>query len=295
MGVFKSRLSYLKRSAKIGVSKHFEKQIQFYEKRRLKKVLANHENLVLIYTIGKVGSASVYTSIKQQPEFVDYPVFHLHSLSPARIEKQKAYYKTSLRGSIPFHLIQSSVLCDLLKTYQGEIFIFTLIREPIQRELSSIFQDSFNFTSSQHVVNSGITKVVREKLDAMILDLPENEWFEHELKTVFGFDVFSEEFDPKIGYTILQNGKAKLAFFRLENLDERFLQICQELFEMSIDFELAKTNVAADKFYHEDYKNISEQFAFPQEKIEKIINSKFVQKFYPDFIPTIKERWQKKN
>lgn len=295
MSLLKNQFSYLKRRTKIAASKYFERQITAYEQKRLEKVLEKSTNLVLVYSIGKVGSASVYKSIKHQEEFVDYPVFHLHSLSPAQILEQKKYYKSSKRKSVPFHLIQASILSGLLPEYQGEIYIITLIREPIQREVSSIFQDSFNFTNSQQVGKSGILKVVQEKLDALVQNLPENSWFERELKTVFGFDVFTADFDPKIGFTIIQNEKTKLAFIRLENLDDHYPQICQELFEMSIDFELLKTNVSDNKFYKKDYEEIKCQIALPEEELEKIIRTKFIQKFYPDFIPTIKERWRKKS
>lgn len=291
----KNQFSYFKRWTKIVVSKHFEKQLHLYEKRRLKKVLKNNDHIVLIYTIGKVGSASVYESIKQQKEFVDYPVLHVHSLSPSRIDEQKNYYRFSKRNSIPFHLVRSSVLSELLEAYQGEIYIFTLMREPIQREISSVFQDSFNFTSSQHMVKSGIMKVVNKKIEALIQDLPENKWFDQELKTVFGFDVFLEDFDPKIGFKIFQNGKTKLALVRFENLNDRYPQICQELFEMSIDFELCKRNMSDNKFYKKDYKEVQSQIALSEKDLEKIVSSKFIQKFYPDFIPTIKERWRKQD
>lgn len=295
MSLLNKQFSYLKRRAKIAASKHFERQITAYEKRRLKKVLGKFDNLILIYTIGKVGSASIYKSIKHQVEFVDYPVFHLHSLSPTQILEQKKYYKSSQRKSVPFHLIQAAILSGLLPEYQGEIYIFTLIREPIQREVSSIFQDSFNFTNSQHVGKSGISQVVREKINALIHDLPENKWFERELKAVFGFDVFTADFDPKTGFAILQNGKTKLAFIRLENLEVHYQKICQELFEMSIDFELLKTNVSGNKFYKEDYEGITNEIALSEEELEKVTGTEFIQKFYPDFIPVIKEKWRKKS
>ena len=116
-----------------------------------------------MFSISKVGSSSIYNSIKKAKS-INIPIYHIHSLSQEQIVVQKKYYKNSNRKSLPMHLIQSSVISDALKNYKGKVYIFTLIREPISREISSVFQDSFNFTKQRNIRGDVIEKVIDDKI-----------------------------------------------------------------------------------------------------------------------------------
>ena len=287
----KNNISYLKRVAKITLARRFEKQLHFIEKKRLKKIVDDNNKIVLIYTIGKVGSSSVYASLKESKNQIHFPVFHIHSLNPERIKKQKEYYRSSNRKSIPFHLIQSSVLVEILKNYTGKIFVYTFIREPISRELSSLFQDSFNFTTSRKLVRSGMVGLVNTKVKSLTDSLPEEEWFDNELKKVFGFDIYDMNFEPTKGYKILKKKNISLAFARLENLASNFSVINQKLFEENLQVQLVHSNVSEDKFYKQDYKEIKNKINFSNSDLERVLKSRFINKFYPDYKEIIKQKW----
>ena len=122
-----------------------------------------NDETILVFSIGKVGSSSIYNSIKKAKS-INIPIYHIHSLSQEQIVVQKKYYKNSNRKSLPMHLIQSSVISDALKNYKGKVYIFTLIREPISREISSVFQDSFNFTKQRNIRGDVIEKVIDDKI-----------------------------------------------------------------------------------------------------------------------------------
>ncbi len=149
-----------------------------------------------MYSIGKVGSSTFYNSIKKSKS-IKIPIYHIHSLAKEKIAVQKKYYKNSKRKSIPMHLIQSSVISEALKSYSGKLYIFTLIREPISRELSSIFQDSFNFTKQRNLNIDLIEKVITSKIKDLVEELPEYAWFTKELNEVFDIDVFELPFQYK--------------------------------------------------------------------------------------------------
>ena len=289
-------LSYLKSRVKIEITKRFGWQLYGLEKRKLTKLLKNSDKLVLIYTIGKVGSSSVYDSLKASAK-VNIPVFHIHALNPERIEEQKQYYKDSKRGSVPFHLIQSTVLSELLPGYTGQIHLITLVREPIQRELSSLFQDSFNFTKSSNLMDSEMKTVVEDKVQKMLQKLPEDEWFVNELKHVFGFDIYKMPFDPDSGYWIThdKDQKIALAFIRLENLRSCFSEAMTQLFELEGGLPLVDSNVSDAKFYNEAYKQIKRSISLSGDELNKLLETHFIQKFYADKLDAIRERWIKKD
>jgi hypothetical protein len=287
------QLSYIKSRLKLELTKRFEKQLYFLERIRLKKTFKNSKELVLIYTIGKVGSSSVYDSLRKNKKFV-LPVFHIHSLEPSRILEQKEYYKNSERGSVPFHLIQSSILSELLSNYSGKIYVISLIREPLNRELSSLFQDSFNFTSSSNLIDSDMDSVIENKLQALLKSLPEDEWFSNELEKVFGFDIYKMPFDIDKGYQIENKNNITLAFIRLESLRSIFPQAMKELFGRDYNLTLVDSNIGDDKFYNDAYKEIRTRINFSKSEIDYLLKTNFMQKFYKDQKDAIRKRWVKK-
>jgi hypothetical protein len=287
------QLSYIKSRLKVEVTKRFEKQLYFLERIRLSKIFKNSKEIVLIYTIGKVGSSSVYDSLRKNKKF-GLPVFHVHSLAASRITEQKEYYRNSERGSIPFHLIQSSVLSELLANYTGKIYIISLVREPLNRELSSLFQDSFNFSSSINLIESDMESVIENKLQALLKNLPEDEWFSNELEKVFGFNIYKMPFDINKGYQIEVKNDVTLAFIKLESLRKIFPQAMTDLFKRDYNLTLSDSNIADDKFYNDAYKEIRKRINFTESEINHFIKTDFMQKFYEDQKDAIRKRWIKK-
>ena len=98
--------------------------------------------LVIILTIGKVGSSSVYYSLKEQ---FTRRIFHIHYISEEGIKTSLSEHKTSSRKSVPLHLITSKILSELLKKINHKTYIITVFREPVQRKLSSFFQNLDQF------------------------------------------------------------------------------------------------------------------------------------------------------
>lgn len=290
----KNIVSYLKRNSKILFSRIFENWIFKQQRKRIQHIFNSNNEIILVYSIGKVGSATIYNSIKNS-NLIDIPIFHVHSLLPERINEQKIYYKSSNRKSIPFHLIQSSALTEFLKDYSGKIYIITLIREPISRELSSLYQDSFNFTKSINISKSLMPQVIDSKLNELVNELPEIEWFDRELKQVFNIDIFENNFDPKIGYFNLLKSNLNFTLIRLEDLNANFDQISKLIFNLQKPIKLLTKNTSNKKFYHESYAEIKSEILLPTKKIEKIINTNYIQKFYPDYIAILKEKWEIQN
>ena len=86
---------------------------------------------VIILTPGKVGSSSVYRTLKKK--FNKNYIFHIHNLSEQGIKKSIHSHLNSDRKSLPLHLLISKLLYKKLIKFEGELNIITLIREPISR------------------------------------------------------------------------------------------------------------------------------------------------------------------
>jgi len=90
---------------------------------------------VLVFTMAKVGSSSVYHSLKKQS---DIPCFHIHSLSIEEelqakvICKEKGVYPGSRSPVFILH----KYLLEKERTYK----VISLVRNPIERNLSAFFE-----------------------------------------------------------------------------------------------------------------------------------------------------------
>lgn len=281
--------TYLSRRLKIIISRYFYKLIVVYTKFKIKKTFRNNKEIFLVYSIGKVGSSSIYNTLKQKDEFKKR-TFHVHALNENRIKEQKDYYRKSKRKSVPYHLILSSRIAQELKSYEGKVNVITLIREPISRELSSVFQDSFNFTSSYSPDNELIMSAVKDKVNKLKKELPEVEWFNNELKHVFGIDIFKNDIELKNGYFVSKSPKLNFALIRLENLNNIFQTVMGEILP-NIALDLVVANEARDKFYNEAYNKIRSKVKLSNEELNVIFSSAYVQKFYDDMEEGIKRKW----
>ena len=80
---------------------------------------------IVVLTPGKVGSSSVYKTLKNK--LINNYVFHIHQLSDFGIENSMNTHLNSDRKSLPMHLIVSSLLNQKLKDYNDEVIIITLL------------------------------------------------------------------------------------------------------------------------------------------------------------------------
>lgn len=284
-------MSFLKQKLRVLVSKYFEMPISWFIAMKVKQAMKRSERLILVHTIGKVGSSSVFESLKKAFSH-STAIFHVHSLNPARIAEQKSYYRNSKRGSIPMHLIISTAISEQLASFSGSVYVITLVREPIARELSSIFQDYFNFSDDPDISSGLMRSVAEEKIKGLSVILPEETWFDAEVKDVFGIDVMEGHFPLERSYRTWRTETTSFALIRMEDLSDRFSTVVLELFGEE-NVELERVNDSSDKFYNDSYKAESNSFKIPRDRLEAILDRPFLKKFYSDRTDLIRERWQK--
>lgn len=287
----KKLYTYCSRFAKIRAMRYFESVLLSIERVRIARILNRSDELVLVFTVGKVGSSAVYESFRSEGG-VGAPVFHIHSLNAERLEERRSYYLSSRRKSVPFHLVQGRVLSELIPEYRGRMFVVTLIRDPIQRELSGVFQDSFNFSDSMNLSGGEFARTIQEQMKRIVLGLPEVEWLDREVKGVFGVDFIREDFDVKKGFCVKEGKGARIGLARVEGLEKCFSSFCTELFQRDVAFELLKANLGEEKFYDEAYRQAKASVKYDSEELEVILKMPFMQKFYPDMISVIRDKWR---
>lgn len=209
----------------------------------------HHDEIILIYQPGKVASSTIYRSILHYNRYV----LHTHSL-------------TDIGGK--------NDLYDLLNIKTGKII--SLVRDPIARQISSMWQNIVN-------VNRYSDEVNFEEIEKYYFydgfENKEFEWFNRQLKSVFKIDIFDYPFNQDQGYSIIEEGKIQILLMKMERLND--LENVIGDFLGIEEFHLQTSNVGAQKPYRFALKQYKESFKIPLSRLQDIYEKNaYVQHFY---------------
>lgn len=243
---------------------------------------------IVVLTPGKVGSSSVYKTLKNK--LINNYVFHIHQLSDFGIENSMNTHLNSDRKSLPMHLIVSSLLNKKLKDYNDEVIIITLLREPVSRAISGIFQNIELY--SKELENKDLKVIESKVLDKIIKKIPMSleyieKWIKFELKNNLKIDIYNDEFSFNNGYKIFQNKRIKLLLLRMEDLNNSFKGATMNFFELEEGIKLKDYNIGDKKYYSSQYKSLKNKIKLSDEIIDRILSSRYVEHFYFDHIDKI--------
>jgi len=260
----------------------------FQKALKMRKSLKD-DNLVFLYTMGKVGSKSIEKSFRE----IDVPHIHKHCFNfyrdflkkmfgkyrSARYYYNRRWFKRTLGKYIGFaHLIS-------VRT-RKRTKVITLVREPISRNISMYMQD-FQIPVFEVASYTGNVKTDKLRLENFIADFKDNfnhtygiKWFDEEFKRRLKIDIYLYPFDKEKGYTIINTKKYEILVMQLERLDDSYSIIGDFVGESS--FSIVNENTATSKWYYPIYKEFRRKLSFDDEYIRNMYESKFVKHFYSE-------------
>jgi len=244
------------------------------------------DNPILVYQFGKVGSSSVTQGLRR---------LGIHTLQTHALAYEKGFMDQEMHGM--YSLFKKTI------GIKDEVRIISMVREPVKRDFSFVFQHlmlpyisiyndlSGNF--SDDVLDIIYNKIVMDlelthelnpvdfhfkyKLRGMggnIFD-----WFDNELKQVFGIDVLELDFDKKNGYGVYQKGNIKFLLLKLEQLSQNERVIAD--FIGNQNYRLIDDNRAMDKPYYFTYNNVYRQAKLTMEYLNRYLSDNdHFNKFY---------------
>ncbi|MCP4525595.1 MAG: hypothetical protein GY833_06775 [Aestuariibacter sp.] len=203
---------------------------------------------ILVYQMGKVGSLSVYESLLA----CDVKALHLH-------EMEAPYMREIAR--------------------KDQVRIISLVREPIGRHISDFFQNFELHTGVAHdqaaFDPATLSKIF---LDKKKFWRPSS-WFDREMKTQLGIDVYDYPFPQEKGYLLIKQGKYEILILKLELDDTIKEKVISEFLGLD-NFELIRKNVAQDKTYAKTYREFKNALRLPEQLIEAMCNARYTRHFY---------------
>jgi len=235
-------------------------------KKQLKK-----EPPILIYQMGKVGSMSIYTSLKKV-----YPglVLHLHNID------RQLEIKPDLRVFYN----------NYLQNKEQPVYIISLIREPFSRNISDFFQNFEKYVGTQPSDYKG---TVEDLIEIFIDRFPHQavlNWFDINIKKHFDIDVYDHSF-PDRGSCIIKKNNHKLLLMKYDLSDSSKIEQISSFLKID-QFELWNENVGINKPYKRLYTEFLDQIKLPERIVEPVITSKYFTHFYEDEKKELMKKWQ---
>lgn len=267
------------------IFRHMEKA---YRKRKYSRDILKGTPII-VYQMGKVGSASIKNSLESCGI---EPVFHVHKMNPSSI--QRVRHKALVMNLTPWAWwLGERLFSDIIQKGKKAKFI-TLVREPISRSISTFFQNFVKFTGVEYDdANFTVEELVRIFMEKSAHAIPLG-WFDKEMKSVLGIDVYQYPFPKGKGYLTIKHGNFELLIVKLE-VDDSVKEKAISDFLGIEDFRLTKSNVAQDKIYARTYADFIKTLQLPESYVRIMCNSEYMRHFYSDTeIESIRSKWQNK-
>ncbi len=238
------------------------------------------KDLILIYTMSKVGSSSVYYSLKKKYPYKE--IHHIHFLGETWLDSFR-------QGHSVFNnnLKHADALFRLLGKKNWNIKIITLTRDPIARNISGIFQ------TWQHIfdvvdINDVTPEAIINQLKREDFSYAQN-WFETDFLEFTGLDVFKQSFNAAKGFEIYSSPKAPVLIMQLEQLNSVYNNAMSS-FLGSGDYVLHQENLTASKDSAVLNKTVKQLAKFPDTRLRTIYDT-----FYNELqIDKLKLQWTEK-
>jgi hypothetical protein len=259
---------------------------------------------LLVYQMGKVGSGSVYKSLKDSA--TGFAVYHLHEIARQRLSQRRNIFVA--RGEVPHEkYLIGQMVSKMIDAQQSEMFdypgckivgdkwnIITMVREPVSRNISSFFQNLRYFAPALQNNQTENPPSVDTLADLFLNEFHHEvplKWLDLELKALTGVDVYAEPFRKSKGYHIYETPRFRVLLLRLRDLNEFFEQGLLDFLGIQVG-ELKASNVAKNKEYAELYKRFKATVRFSPQFLERMYESQFTKHFYTDEErKTLRERW----
>jgi hypothetical protein len=256
---------------------------------------------ILIYQMSKVGSSTVTRSLK----YIDssQPVYSIHQLSHEGIKLAEERFRSVGNTDIPDVLKLSKVLrkkIDRNGGIQGIPWkVITLVRDPIALNISVLFQNPKQH--QPHLIdenNQFKTQEAMEKLQSNFKRFSDKSlmvtWFDREIKTVFGIDIYAYPFNKEAGYIILRQDNVELLVMRLEDLNRCGDKALSKFLHLTSPFQLLSANISQEKEFSEEYQFIKENILIPRNICENVYSTRLVRHFYSETeIEQFIKKWSK--
>ena len=217
----------------------------------------------IIYQSGKVGSSSLEMTLSE----AGLDCSHLH-----RVFFKNDFVKQIIYGNsndeytdIPSFSENEKYKRSMRGVFSGKKII-TLVREPIDTDLSTVFQwfgtgDADRYFNEMNMLGYNFS----ESVDALMYRIRGRlfDWFRDELRETTDIDVFNYRFNKEKGYLRIKEGDTEILVLQTEKM-EGLLPVISEFTGVTIR-KACRTNVGVQKSYADIYSKVKERITIKRD------------------------------
>lgn len=231
---------------------------------------------LVVLQMGKVGSRSIVDAIETA---TGSEALHVHS-TRADLLDQMVEMQRKQGLPIPPHIALSRRLLSLLEQ-KKPLKVVSLVREPIDRNLSAFFQNlSLEEKLIEDFSDADVDEYVRRFVDTYPHHVPLG-WFDKQIKPALGIDVYAQRFDHDLGYAFFERDNIELLVMRAESSDDVKRAAVENCFGIDLG-EFANANVSSAKSYGDLYSQFKARVVLSPEYIDEMYNSRYTKHFYTE-------------
>lgn len=245
------------------------------------------QELVFVYQMGKVASSSIYNSLIK----MKLVVYQIHRFNKDYIEEVHKNHREKT-GTLEAKIVdERSIRISnmFLKKHKRPISIISLVRDPIERNISAFFQNKEQFTKNNNYSST-------EELISLFYELYDHEtplfWFDKEFKATLGVDIYDYHFPKEKKFSIFKSNNFNILLMRIDIEDSIKEKILSDFIGMNNEVKLKNKNIGNLKGYNSEYKEFKGKLKLNENYVNKMLKSKFVEYFYTEQeINLMKEKW----
>lgn len=227
---------------------------------------------VLVYQVGKVGSSTIYYSLKA----AGIKCEHLHRMVPENIERIAEERRAA---GLPVKDERLGLaLNDRLRRGRDRVRVVTMVREPVSRNISAFFQNLADYYGGDPLGSIPVEEAIRRFLEEYPHHVP-IEWFETEFARSTGISVFDHPFPHSDQWMKIVEGRFEILVLRVEASD-RVKKEAIEAFLGIGELDLVRANVGQGKEYAALYEDFRRRVRLPEEYVDRLLNAPYSRHFY---------------
>lgn len=236
---------------------------------------------VVVFSMPKTGSSAITAALRAAGVGA---VFHVHDLEPGFLAAEETEYRWSGR---PWRNWDAQELLRRRRAETDPWRVVSMVRDPIAQSVSAFFQPAIRrgYLGSEVAVDSLLARF-GDRLDRLPLS-----WFESHLLPTLGIDVYDFDFDPDVGYRIIDTPTVRLLLLRCEGLEVAPTAL-GALLDEELQISIPRVNVGSEKTYANVYRQFIRSVRPTPEQLERAYSSRLVQHFYsPREIDRFRALW----
>ncbi len=242
---------------------------------------------IVIYQMGKVGSRSIYDSLRAQGIG---PAIHVHRMNPAHIAAVAERNRRAGRPP-PTGDVLGPLLYQQAVKRGRPLEVITLVRDPVARNWSAFFENLDRFAGPL----SDRQRLDPSELRRLFLEVYPHEipltWFDDEFRAALGIDVYATPFPHRKGWLEIDAGPHRALILKLEAGDA-VIEEAVGAFLGQPGFRLQRTNVGVEKPYARLYDEVTGSLRLSEEYLTRMYESRLATHFYSAAeIAAFRERW----